>query len=140
MGILKPRENENNASFKEARKIWADSGDARKAFEVLKKGRKDRTVEGKLLYGLSKRHKNDQIGALDEIPRHQRLLYCHAYQSFLWNKVVSRRIRKYGMTVLKGDLVFKKRENMEEVVENRCQKKSSSSVLRNLKTLQSMMC
>jgi len=112
--ILKPRDNENNASFKEARKIWADSGDARKAFEVLKKGRKDRTVEGKLLYGLSKRHKNDQIGALDEIPRQQRLLYCHAYQSFLWNKVVSRRIRKYGMTVLPGDLVLKKRENMEE--------------------------
>merc|ERR1719431_355436 len=112
--ILQPRENENNASFKEARKIWADSGDARKAFEVLKKGRKDRTVEGKLLYGLSKRHKNDQIGALDEIPRQQRLLYCHAYQSYLWNKVVSRRIKSHGATVLKGDLVYKKTEDVQE--------------------------
>jgi len=112
--ILKPRENENNASFKEARKIWADTGDAKKAFEILKKGRKDRTVEGKLLYGLSRRHMNDQIGALDEIPRQQRLLYCHAYQSYLWNKVVSRRIKKYGMTVLPGDLVLRKKENMEE--------------------------
>ena len=59
--ILKPRENENNVSFKEARKIWADTGDAKKAFEILKKGRKDRTVEGKLLYGLSRRHMNDQV-------------------------------------------------------------------------------
>ena len=59
--ILKPRENENNFSLKEARKIWSETGDAGRAFEVLKKGRKDRSVEGKLLYGLSKRHKNDQV-------------------------------------------------------------------------------
>jgi len=111
--ILKPRENENNFSLKEARKIWSETGDAGRAFEVLKKGRKDRSVEGKLLYGLSKRHKNDQVGALEEIPRQQRLLYCHAYQSYLWNKVVSRRIRKYGLAVLVGDLVLKKQGNLE---------------------------
>ena len=52
--------------------------------------------------------KTVKVGALDEIPRQQRLLYCHAYQSFLWNKVVSRRIRAYGMKVLVGDLVKKK--------------------------------
>ena len=55
-----------------------------------------------------------QVGALDEIPRKQRLLYCHAYQSYLWNKVVSRRIRTYGMKVLKGDLVNKKKGDMVE--------------------------
>ena len=59
--ILKPREFENNFALAEARKTWADSGDPEKALEILRKGRKDRTVEGKLLYGLSKRHKNDQV-------------------------------------------------------------------------------
>ena len=53
------------------------------------------------------------MGALEEIPRQQRLLYCHAYQSYLWNKVVSRRIRKYGLAVLVGDLVLKKQGNLE---------------------------
>ena len=55
-----------------------------------------------------------QVGALDEIPRQQRLLYCHAYQSYLWNKVVSRRIRTYGIKVLVGDLVNKKKGDMVE--------------------------
>ena len=106
--ILKPRDHENIDALRDARNIWADSGDAEKALEILRKGRKDRTVEGKLLYGLSKRHKNDIVGALDAIPRQQRLLYCHAYQSYLWNKVVSKRIRTHGLKVLKGDLVQKK--------------------------------
>jgi len=112
--ILKPRDSENNFAFREARRIWADSGNAHKALETLRKGRKDRTIEGKLFYGLSKRHSNDQVGALEEIPRQQRLLYCHAYQSYLWNMVVSRRIKTHGMIVIKGDLVYKKKEDMKE--------------------------
>jgi len=111
--ILKPRDSENNFAFKEARRIWAESGNAHKALETLKKARKDRTIEGKLLYGLSKRHTNDQVGALEEIPRQQRLLYCHAYQSYLWNMVVSRRIKTHGTKVIKGDLVYKKKEDMQ---------------------------
>jgi tRNA(Glu) U13 pseudouridine synthase TruD len=32
-------------------------------------------------------------------------LYCHALQSFIWNKSVSRRIRDYGLSLVEGDLV-----------------------------------
>lgn len=32
-------------------------------------------------------------------------MYLHAYQSLIWNKVVSRRVKEFGLKVLPGDLV-----------------------------------
>lgn len=40
-----------------------------------------------------------------QIPRNTRLLYLHAYQSYLWNTVASRRLQKYGLKVLPGDII-----------------------------------
>ena len=111
--ILKPRESESMLPLKQAREVWRDEQDANKALQILRSNRKDRTIEGKLLLGLSRRHKNDSIGALNEIPRHQRLLYVHALQSYIWNKVVSKRIQVFGTKVLKGDLVSSREETVE---------------------------
>ena len=42
-----------------------------------------------------------------QIPRNLRLMYVHAYQSYVWNAVVSERIRAHGATApIVGDLVF----------------------------------
>ena len=35
-----------------------------------------------------------------------RLMYIHAYQSYIWNCVVSRRIREFGLVPRPGDLAF----------------------------------
>ena len=32
--------------------------------------------------------------------------YFHAYQCFIWNKIVSKRIAKFGLKLIIGDLVF----------------------------------
>merc|ERR1719285_832356 len=48
---------------------------------------------------------NDWLGALLKLDRSTRNLYVHAFQSYMWNTIVSRRIRKYGLKVLPGDLV-----------------------------------
>ncbi|KAK5164551.1 multisubstrate pseudouridine synthase 7 [Saxophila tyrrhenica] len=50
--------------------------------------------------------KNDWQGALMQIQRNLRLMYVHAYQSFVWNTVVGKRWELYDGKVVEGDLVI----------------------------------
>ena len=38
--------------------------------------------------------------------RNIKLLYLHAYQSMIWNKAVSKRIKEFDFQVLVGDMVL----------------------------------
>lgn len=42
-----------------------------------------------------------------QIPRNNRLMYIHSYQSYVWNNMVSKRIDEYGLKPVPGDLVLK---------------------------------
>ncbi|KAK6525005.1 hypothetical protein TWF281_011895 [Arthrobotrys megalospora] len=62
--------------------------------------------ENAILRWLSKPNTvNDYLGALQKIPRNLRLMFVHAYQSYVWNTIVSERLRRYGTTIRAGDLV-----------------------------------
>ena len=46
-----------------------------------------------------------------------RTLYCHSLQSYIWNRIVSRRIEEHGLTVRVGDIVGKEMKGFEKIME-----------------------
>ncbi|XP_032795180.2 uncharacterized protein LOC116931670 isoform X2 [Daphnia magna] len=57
------------------------------------------------LRSFMKKDATDLVGALNTIPFSMRLTYIRAYQSFIWNTAVSKRIAAFGMKPILGDLV-----------------------------------
>jgi len=97
-----------------ARREWMETKNAEKALTKIRKS--INTVEAQLLVNLKARGK-DLVGALNIVPRNLRLTYIHAYQSFLWNTVTSKRVAKFGLKPVIGDLVFVRQEEVDEPVE-----------------------
>lgn len=69
-------------------------------------------IQKNLFKGLKKHGKNYQ-NVFESLPRSMRTLYLHSLQSYLWNKMVSRRISEKGLNICKGDIVGKKISGFE---------------------------
>ncbi|CCH59996.1 hypothetical protein TBLA_0C01830 [Henningerozyma blattae CBS 6284] len=101
----------------EARKIWAETKDAK---EALKKMPRQCLAENAVLHFLSsqalgedgKYSANAYYTAIMKIPRNLRTMYVHAYQSYVWNAVASKRIELYGLKLVPGDLVVNDEEQI----------------------------
>lgn len=81
---------------------WKLTGNAEKALEVMPKRF---SSEIALIRHLG-RNKNDFLGAILGITRGMRMMYIHAYQSYVWNFVATYRWSRYGPNVVEGDLVL----------------------------------
>ncbi|XP_012222179.2 pseudouridylate synthase 7 homolog [Linepithema humile] len=111
--ILKPRIGEQDKELAEARQIYAETKDAYAAYAKIKRIDK---IEARLLKGLQISSDKNPLGALDSVPRNIRLMYVHAYQSFVWNHIVSRRMKQFGTDVIVGDLVYKQQNCKENII------------------------
>ncbi|KAG8183105.1 hypothetical protein JTE90_024416 [Oedothorax gibbosus] len=112
--LLTPRPEDDEDLFA-AKTVWVETNDANRALMKLKR---KWSIEGKLLLGLTSANKNDFCNAFGAIPRNMRLMYIHSFQSYIWNKVVSKRIKLHGLKVLKGDLVPKEDNAVVDNIED----------------------
>lgn len=44
-------------------------------------------------------------------------MYVHSYQSYIWNMMVSKRIQRYGIRVVTGDLILLDRSDLPDSAE-----------------------
>lgn len=110
--ILSPQELVVPESV-EARKVWSETGDAKKALKLMPR---KCVAESNLLQVLSEAP-NGYFNAIMKIPRNLRIMYGHAYQSYIWNYVASERIKRYGTKIMEGDLVLMTEEEKQNAQE-----------------------
>ncbi|NHJ87069.1 MAG: tRNA pseudouridine(13) synthase TruD [Asgard group archaeon] len=84
-------EYESDAT-KESRRELAESDNYS---EIIKTMPKNMTFE-KLIVNHFIKRPNDYFGALQSLPRNLKRMFIHSYQSFIWNLMLSERMKEYG--------------------------------------------
>jgi tRNA pseudouridine13 synthase len=91
--------------YDEAPEVWQVAYSERRFDDALRSVPDHFFIEKSIIEGLCT-NKTDIFGAFNRSPKQSRLICFHAYQSYIWNKVVSVRLKRYGFRCVVGDLVF----------------------------------
>jgi len=96
------------------RQTWKTTKDARATLKEFPNSRNVMVRERDLMRGLLRY--GDSLEAVKTVPHNTRTFWVHAYQSFVWNKVATERVRRYGIQPIEGDLYFKDSDSDVHVV------------------------
>ena len=113
--IANPMEGEDKESY-EARKFLMETRDFKKALEIYPK---KLNFERRIIEYLAS-HPDDFKNALMTLPSNLIRIFIHAYQSYLFNKILSSRIKK-GIPInkaIEGDIVIKDVQSENGVIVN----------------------
>jgi tRNA pseudouridine13 synthase len=89
---------------RKAREVWEQTQDAAAALKVLPR---HMHIERGVLEGIVKHGRSNALGCLSRVPKAMRMMYLHAFQSLVFNRAASERVRLYGCErAVAGDLVW----------------------------------
>ncbi|XP_037722158.1 pseudouridylate synthase 7 homolog [Drosophila subpulchrella] len=111
--ILKPRDSDVEFMRTIREEWWKNRDSVAAAAKIYG----DKFIEKKLLDGLARFGESDYSSALRQIPRNMLMLYPHAYQSLIFNRIASRRIKEFGLKLIPGDLVYVEQDQSEVAAE-----------------------
>ncbi len=85
----------------EGRKIFYENMDERESLKNIGNGEYEKAILNHLI-----KKPEDYIGALKSLPQNLLLLFIHAYQGYLFNKMISERVKE-GVDLRDGDVIMK---------------------------------